>query len=235
MPSIARFGRGATVTAGTAFALRVALPLAAALLAAVAAHVALDAIGDFVLAHDAFDDDAHGSRLLASTALGATGLAACLTLARAVLAEARGSRGALQAALRAALPASQAVFVSAIALAVLPLLAAMAWLDAFAAGTGVDDVADLFGGSIPLGAGVALAFAFAIARGVYALIALLARHHRALVRAAETFVRRAGTATSAPLAVTLERAQRRRVSAVLVRAAGGNRAPPLALPQTLAA
>jgi hypothetical protein len=235
MNSSVRLGRSATLAAGTAFALRVALPLAAALLAAIAAHVTLDAIGDFVLAHDAFDDHAHGSRLLASTVLGAAGLAALWTLARAVVAEARGSRGALQTAVHAALPPSPAVFGLTVAAAVLPLLAAMAWLDALAAGAGIDDVADLFGGSIPLGAGVALAFAFATARGLHSCIALLARHHRAIVRAAEAFVRPASAATGAPLAVTPERGQRRHVAAVLARSAGGNRAPPRPALQTLTA
>jgi hypothetical protein len=228
MQSSVRLGRGAGVTAGTALALRVALPLAAALLAAVAAHVALDVVGDFVLAHDAFDDHTHGSRLLASLGLAVAALIALWTLARALAAETRGCRGALQAALRAALPASPAVFVATVAAAALPLLAAMAWLDAASAGTGIDDVADLLGGSIPMGAGFALGFALAAACGAYGLMALLARHHRAIVRAAEAFVRRAEPAAGAAPTVAPDRARRRYDLAVLARSPGGNRAPPRA-------
>lgn len=226
MDSSVRFGRGAQLTRGTAFALRLATTLAAALLAALAAHVAIDVVGDYVLAHDTFDDHAHGSRGLASLALVAAALASLWVPARAVLAETRGSRGALQSVLSAALPASPTTFVLSVVAAALPLVAAMAWLDALAAGAGVDDVADLFGGSVPLGAGLALAFALISGAGALRLVAFLGRHQRTIVRVVEAFVRVANHGTSALLALAPERPDRPRVAAALARCAGGNRAPP---------
>jgi hypothetical protein len=229
MDSSVRIGRGAQLTPGTAFALRLATPLAAALLAALAAHVAIDVVGDYVLVHDTYDDHAHGSRWLASLALAAAALAALWTLARAVLAETRGSRGALRSALSAALPASPRAFVLTVVAVALPLLPAMAWLDALAAGAGVDDAADLFGGSIPLGAGIALACALASAAGARRLVAFLGCHHRAIVRVVEAFVRVANGGTRAVLGHGRERPNRSRVPAALARCTSGNRAPP-ALP-----
>jgi hypothetical protein len=159
------------------------MPLAAAFFASLAAHVSIDIAGDFVLAHDTYDDPAHGSRWLASIALAICALGALGVLARAVVAETRGCRGALRRALSASLPRSAAAFALIVAGAALPLLAGMAWLDDACAGIRVDDVADLFGGSIPLGAGITVALAFAAAACAHRFVAVLSRYHRAIVRA----------------------------------------------------
>ncbi len=208
------------------FALRIAMPLAAAFLAALAAHVAIDVVGDYVLAHDTYDDPAHGSRWLASIALAASALGVLWALARAVLAETRGSRDALRRAVQAAVPASPAAFALTVAAAALPLLLGMAWLDACCAGIGVDDVADLLGGSMPLGAGILFAFAFAVALGLHRFVALLVRFRRSIFRAVEAFVRGARIATCTPLHVATDTQDRPRVPAALSRCTGANRAPP---------
>jgi hypothetical protein len=232
-PSV-RSGRAARLAPGTALLLRLAMPLAAALVAVLAAHVAIDVVGDYVLAHDTYDDHAHGSRRLASLALAVTLLTALWAFARAVLAETRGSRGALRAALYATLPESPVTFVLMVVAAVVPLLPAMGWVDALTAGARVDDVADLVGGSIPLGAGIAGAFALAAGTAAYRVVAFLGRHHRAIVRAVEAFVRLAGCAARAALTLT-DRPNRPRALAAPARRAGRNRAPPIPSRQTLTA
>jgi hypothetical protein len=202
------------------------MPLAAAFLAALSAHVAIDVAGDFLLAHDTYDDPAHGSRWLASIALAASAFAALWALAKAALAETRGSYGALRAALRAAVPSSGIAFAAIVTAAALPMLLGMAWLDAVCAGIGVDGVADLLGGSIALGAGIAIAFALALALGLHRLVAVLSRFHRSIVRAVEALVRAARAARCAPFPTAAVRQDRPRVPAALARCTGCDRAPP---------
>jgi hypothetical protein len=221
-----RTRRGDFVATGTMLGLRVALPFAAALAAALAAHLALDLAGDVLLAHDAYDDLAHGSRWVASLGSAGAAVVALWTLVRALLAETRGCRGALRATLRAALPASPAVFASAVTGATLPLLLGMAWLDARVAGTGIDDAADLFGGSIPLGIAFSSAFALAFATLAHRAVAFLGRHHASIVRALEAFVRLARDNARAPFFTAAGARDRLRVPAALARCTGANRAPP---------
>jgi len=209
-------------------ALRIALPLAAAFLAALSAHVAIDIVGDYVLAHDTYDDPAHGSRWLASIALGLSAFVAVWASVRAALAESRGSHQALRRALRAAVPASGIRFAALVTAASLPMLAGMAWLDAVCAGIRVDDVGDLFGGCIPLGSGIAAAVAVVVAAAVHRLVALLCRFHRSIVRAVEACVRLPRGAARAAACLTLSlREDRPRVPASLVRCTGADRAPPV--------
>jgi len=207
--------------------LRLALPLAAAFLAALAAHIAIDFAGDFLLPHDTFDDAAHGSRWFAVFAMGTSAIGALWLLTRAVLAETRGRRGALRAALIAAVPKSAATFAAIVAALALPFILGMAWLDALSAGIAIDDVADLLGGSAPLGAALTVAFALAVAVGFHLLLACILRFHHSIIRAVEAFVRavRGATGTSQCGAANTQN-DRPRVPAALARCTGANRAPP---------
>jgi hypothetical protein len=208
-------------------ALRLALPLAAALLAALAAHVAIDVAGDYLLAHDTYDAAAHGSRWLASGGVAVLAFGALWALVRATLAETRGSHGALRAVLRTALPLGSLRFAAVVAFAALPMLLAMARLDASCAGSVVQNLDDLLGGSIPLGCGMTLAFAAASAFGTYRLVAILSRFHRSIVRAVEAFVRLARlVARAARILVASTAPDRPRVPAALARCTRANRAPP---------
>jgi len=212
---------------GNGLALRLAVPLAAACLAALSAHVAIDVAGDYVLPHDAYDAPGHGSRWAASFALAALVFAGFWAVVRAALAEARGSRGAVRAALRGAVPSGPLAFAGIVFAAAVPLVLAMAWVDAAASGIGIDDFADLFGGSLPLGLGCTLLFAVAVALGVHRLVRLLSRFHRSIVRAVEAFVRPARAVSSALRILVASNTQDRpRVPAALARCTGANRAPP---------
>jgi hypothetical protein len=208
-------------------ALRVGVPLVAAGLAALGAHVAIDVAGDFLLPHDAYDAPAHGSRWIASIALAATVLAVAGALLRAALAESRGSRFALRAALLASVPRGAGTMCGYVAALALPMLAGMAAFDAATAGAAIDSGADLFGGSIPLGLSIALGFAVVAGIASHAGIRALAAGHRALVRAVESFVRLRNASRDASRAWSDWAApDRPRVEAALYRSIGANRAPP---------
>ncbi len=208
-------------------ALRVAMPLATALLAALAAHLGIDFAGDYLLAHDAYDDPQHGSRGLASLALVALAFGALWAVVRLALAEMRGSRGALRAELRAAVPDSPVVFAAMVTALALPMLLGMAWLDAATTGIAVDDVADLLGGSLPLGLFIACVSAFVAAPIVHRLVRLLSRYHQAIVRVVGACLRPAATCSGPAVAVAVARAHGvPRVPAALARRIRGDRAPP---------
>jgi hypothetical protein len=203
--------------------------LASAFVAALVAHVAIDVAGDYLLAHDTYDDHAHGSRYVASIAFGIAVFASLSMFVRAVISETRGVRGALRAALQSSIPASPAAFAATVVSLALPLLLAMAWLDSIVAGVPPDDVGDLFGGSLALGIGTTIVVSLATAIAVRALVALAVRFHRSIVRAVcalvhATVPREAGDAC----AVARRTDERPRVTACFRRSSGTDRAPPAA-------
>jgi hypothetical protein len=174
--------------------------LFSALLAAALAHLAIDVLGDFMLAHDAYDGMEHTSR----------SVFACLALAAAVAFAFRQLIGALDVrdagrrrtmnVLRAAVPRRLLPFVVVTAACAIVALCAMELIDARSAGVAVDDAGDLFGGSLALGVSTTLACALAVACAVFAALRALVGLTAAVVRAVlELFVRRAAGAAK-PLA-----------------------------------
>jgi hypothetical protein len=203
------------------------MALAGAFFAALLAHVAIDVAGDYLLAHDTYDDDAHGSRYVASIALLVSVFAALSAYARAVLAETRGMRGALRASLRSSIPASSFAFAALVASLAMPLLLGMAWLDSLVAGAPVDDVTDLFGGSLALGIAMVTVASLATAMALRVFVAFVARFHRSIVRVACAIVH-----TSLPrividaCLVARRRNDRTTVAGFFGRFSGTDRAPP---------
>jgi hypothetical protein len=125
-------------------------PLAAcaAIASAALAHYAIDVVGDFALAHDAYDDLHHASRGIAA---GIAALIAMFLAGRGLricceLAERRSGR------ITAALTRLEAVtlFVASVlcSVALVPL---MEWCDGRLTGAPVDDLTSAFGGSVALG------------------------------------------------------------------------------------
>ncbi len=159
------------------------VPLCAAFAAALIAHIGIDVLGDYALPHDAYDDLAHESRafvlglvtILASSLGGAWLLSA--------VREARGSVDMLSREFRASLSLGRLPFFLTTLGCATILLVAMEALDVKLAGGAIDDLADLFGGSVFLGFGTLVASVFAAVfvarRGVRALANL----RRTLVRA----------------------------------------------------
>ncbi len=209
--------------------MRVVVALAGAFVAALFAHIGIDAAGDYLLAHDTYDDHAHNSRYVASVAFLLAVLVAVYVYARAVVAETRGNRGALRAALRSSISASRVAFASIVAGLAMPLLLGMAWLDSLVAGIPVDDVTDLFGGSLALGIGMTVLASLVASLAIRSLVALVARFQRAIVRAAHALVHDAVTPVASDGCVLVRRTDDRELAfAFFTRCPGADRAPPVA-------
>jgi len=142
----------------------------AASIAALAAHIAIDLLGDVVLAHDTYDHIAHASRAVIScTALAVVAGAALRLLLAAFDAVRTAPRR--RPPINLVDPRSLGVFVLLVVAVSFVLLAGMEMADLAIAGQSFDDCADLLGGSIWLGAGVTLPIALSAAY----LVARIAR------------------------------------------------------------
>ncbi len=209
-------GRRALRSAGVA--------LCAALGAALLAHVAIDAAGDYLLPHDAYDDIAHGSRGVAGAAFLGLLLAGVGGAARAALCRARGSVRILCEAVRSARPRNSAAFACAVLALALPLVLAMEGLDVALAGGTIDDPADLLGGSLFLGLSLTLLCACACAWFTRLALGRLGVLERAVARAVRFLCRAAARGAARPIARRAPHRPRAAVRFAVRRLAG--RAPP---------
>jgi hypothetical protein len=174
--------------------------LFSALLSAALAHLAIDVLGDFMLAHDAYDGMQHTSRsVLACLALATAAAFAFRQLFGALDASTAGRRRAVQF-IGAMLPRRLLPFAAATAGLALLALCAMEFVDASAAGIRVDDPGDLLGGSLVLGSLILIACATATAGIVFAALRALAGLTVAVVRAVHALFMRRATAAAKPLA-----------------------------------
>jgi hypothetical protein len=156
--------------------------------AAATAHVAIDIVGDYALAHDTYDDVAHSSRELIS------GLA--LLIAFALATRALRVCFELAAANRTRLPQPSANrreglgFVFGVIAVSATLVPAMEWLDCRLAGVPVKELDDAFGGSILLGLGTTIVCAVVVGTLIYAAARWLLSHRDAIATIIETLLRR---------------------------------------------
>ncbi len=212
-------------SAKTAF--RLCLVAMAAALAAAVAHVVIDVAGDYLLARDAYDGVAHSSRALVAALLGVAVLVAAARLVFDAIDRRCGSTTSLLRTIREAL-GSPARFAAASAAVAILALAAMEGFDCAAGGVRIDDLSDLFGGSLLLGLSAPVAagllFGWLLHRGVRAL----AEHEPALAR----FVLRVVSLT---LAAAAPASSHRRIYAVVpatrgtsLARRGRKRGPPFA-------
>ena len=201
------------------------VPLCAALCAALAAHWAIDVVGDYLLPHDPFDDVAHGSRpVAAGVALALVTVAACGVVWAAVR-EARGSDDAFCAGVAALLPRRFWAFAALVAIGSLGLVAVMEACDVALAGTADVDLVELLGASPALGAALTLLASLAVSSLAWRAVRLLARKRRTFIALASVLLRRHSTGSAAaPIA---RRAGRRiALRAVASRRVRAGRAPP---------
>jgi hypothetical protein len=151
----------------------VLLVVLAATIAAVLAHVTIDVLGDFLLAHDTFDGVEHHSR---AVFLGIFVLVAGLVALRFVwelMGRGVGSLRELLRRLRTARGSSPIHFVlHVIAVAVVGLVL-MEFLDCTISGSEFRDVADLMGGSLLLGGSTTTVLGAIVAIAVRALFGLI--------------------------------------------------------------
>jgi hypothetical protein len=152
------------------------------------AHVTIDIVGDYALAHDTYDDVSHGSRdivtaiaLILATMLAIHGLRVCCEIAAA-------NRGRLDRPARGlGEPVLFALGVVATTALVVPL---MECLDGRLAGVPVKELDDAFGGSIALGLGVVVVIAILVAGTIYAFARWLISHRDSIAAIVETLLRR---------------------------------------------
>ncbi len=164
----------------------IVVPLVAACAAALFAHLGIDIAGDYLLPHDAYDDVSHGSRTLVLGVVSAFLMALALGALSAAVREARGSLDAFARTLRSSIEFG---FVRSLVLTLVfstAVLVAMECVDVRAAGDAIDDVGDLFGGSLVLGAAMVALFSVIFCAGSRALVRVLAGAGRVLVRALAT-------------------------------------------------
>jgi hypothetical protein len=166
----------------------VSLALCAAAAGAALAHLAIDVLGDYALAHDSYDDFAHGSRILATL----------VALAVAALLAARGLRVCCEVGARNRTRLARPGFGSPAALgyaatavasscAVVP---AMEWVDGRVDGLAVTTLGDAFGGSLVLGLLTTVLCAALVAGLVFAFARWLISRHDTIVALIATLLRR---------------------------------------------
>jgi hypothetical protein len=164
------------------------LALCAAAAASAMAHVTIDIVGDYALAHDTYDDVSHGSRdivtavaLILATILAVRGLRVCCAIAAA-------NRGRVDRPTRDARePLLFALGVVVVTALVVP---SMECLDGRLAGMPVKELDAAFGGSIALGLGVAVVIAVLVAGAIYAFARWLISHRDSIAAIVETLLRR---------------------------------------------
>jgi hypothetical protein len=128
---------------------------AAAAFAAAAAHVFVDVAGDYLLAHDDYDDVAHHSRLIVLGLVAALAVVAALRVFGEILESKTRNPRTLLYCLRRSV-GNPMLFCAQTSLLTILAMVAMEALDCALSG-GVKDPAALLGGSIPLGGGSAAA------------------------------------------------------------------------------
>jgi hypothetical protein len=153
----------------------------AAGVAALFAHVGIDVLGDFVLAHDAYDGVDHRSRSEVVALAVTLVLAALLRAVWGAFDEARTGRVHARPTFEDVFGRGPWRFVIAVAVLTLPALAAMEAFDVLGTGGRIDDFADLVGGSVPLALGVTIPTAILAALATRALARFIMHAQRGLV------------------------------------------------------
>jgi hypothetical protein len=154
--------------------------LAAALLAAVGAHVGIDVAGDYLLRDDTYDHVAHGSReiftlvaLLCACGAGALLLRDLFAMVSSLPRRVRLLR------LRRGFIVAWFVAVASLSLCLVPV---METIDTLRSGGDIDSLADAFGGSLLLGGSIALASAIVVCALIFGLVAWFCRYRSNVAR-----------------------------------------------------
>lgn len=153
-------------------AFRAALVALAGTLAALIAHWVIDEAGDYLLAHDAYDGVSHHSRGIILLAVTLVVVAGIVRVAFDVLDRRHLSAVSLLRSVRRSIgPAAS--FVVQTAVVAIVLTAAMESLDLALAHVAIDDVADLFGGSLTLGLGCTLGIGVCLGALIHRLVQII--------------------------------------------------------------
>jgi len=150
---------------------------------AVLSHLAIDGAANFVVAHDPMDDVEHASRatLVLGVAAMLAGVVACMLVS--AWSDVASRESLLAGVMHEVGRSNPWLLAARIAPICFGLVAAMEAADSAAAGVRVDDVAALFGGSVPLGVVIVACTALCGAFAARAVLDRCARTLRVIVSA----------------------------------------------------
>lgn len=174
--------------------LAAALVLLAACVAATVAHLVIDLAGDVLLAHDAYDNEAHASRFFALEIALAGAFAIGWNIVASALRQARRRQGCLRVAVERAVAGSAWVFVTRVIGATIGVLAVMGGLDAKLDAIPIHTIGDVFGGSCTIGVSIAIGAGAAMGAGTLAIVRWIARRHDSIVAVVIALLSRHGLA-----------------------------------------
>jgi hypothetical protein len=193
--------------------------------AALAAHLGIDSVGDWALQRDAYDAIGHDSRGLVVLALLCVALAAGFRFVLSALEET--SRARSRSLLGRFVPRTPLGFAGAVLAGAVILLASMETLDSLLATGGVETLADAFGGSLWLGLGIATVVALVVAAIAWYALRWYGGARREIVRAlASLFTVHSPRLAVVRVAVATPHL-RSRERAIAARRAGKRGPPPL--------
>jgi hypothetical protein len=205
-------------------ALRLCLVAVAGALAAAAAHVIVDVAGDYLLVRDAYDGIAHHSRALLLAVVGVAILIAAVRAIFDMLDRRCSSTTSLLAAVRDAL-GDPVRFALASAVVATVALVGMESFDCSLSGR-IDDVGDLFGGSVALGAGTAIIAGVLTGWLIHRFVRLIARYEVSIAAFIVAAFNLGLTTASLPLSRRRLGASRTIGRALLLSRQGRKRGPP---------
>lgn len=198
----------------------------AAAIAAVAAHYAIDVLGDFMLAHDSYDDVAHGSRAVFVAAIAIVALAAVVRFIFDLIGRRTTSRTSLMLSVRTA-AGSPVAFIARVVPATLLSIAGMEWFDCAAAHAQIDGIAALFGGSLVLGLSCTGCAAILAGLLLHYLVRLLCKFEPTLVALVVRLVRIDRTMQAPMPPIFLASAGETITCGLLLSRSGSKRGPPV--------
>lgn len=207
----------------------VAAVVMAACVAAVCAHLAIDAAGDFLLPSDSYDRIAHASRFI-GTACAFLLTCVCLTvLLGAGLEDARAHRGAVRALVASYVNTRSWQIIALIAPLSFWLLVGMGVLDSWVGGRGLPSIAAAVGGSLALGTACVILTSSIAGALLHLALATVHASHSVIAGALERFFLHRAARGASPCSgrTALTPASAVRHIPVLAGRAG-KRAPPLA-------
>jgi hypothetical protein len=191
--------------------------LAVACAAAVASHVAIDVGANFYVAHDPYDDLAHGSRFLMVGGALILALAIALSLLSAAVEDAGQDGEVFKDLVAAAARQPVAIFIGSVIVTSLLALVAMESFDSYLNAGGIPALDDAFGGSVIAGSAITASIASAFGFAARRMLRWIALSQRSIVRA-----------IAALLAVDLRRGGRASTRARLRDEGAGRSESPLA-------
>ncbi len=160
----------------------------AACLAALVSHIGIDIAGDYLLPHDSYDGVGHQSRSDVFALAAIIAIATLLHFVAGTIREARLTCGDGRATFEKNFGRAPWRCVGVVVVLTLASLATMEAMDLAAGGSPIDDLADLFGGSMALGLSISVPVAALAAAAARILARFLLVSQRTLAVALQRLI-----------------------------------------------